>query len=95
MMTLSVTKIPDNSIGVYANLAPQDKPVLLHRINIQWLDKNANAVAGNAFYPNQFLEAPIGILVASMPIMAGAAKVRASANYEVISDVATSPVLPL
>jgi hypothetical protein len=94
-MTLSIAKIPTNMIGVYAHLAQNEKPVLLHLVTIQWLDKNGNIFAANAFRPDQFLEANINILVASMPIMGGAAQVRASANYDVISDVATCPALPL
>jgi hypothetical protein len=94
-MTLSITKIPNNSVAVNINLLASEKPVLLHRVNVQWLDKQGKTFAANSFRPDQFFEGPINIVVASMPIVAGAAQVKATANFEVINEVATSPVLAL
>ena len=71
-MTLSITKTSGNAIAVNASLLANEKPVLLHRVDIQWLDQNGKAFATNSFRPDQFLEGPINILVASMPIVAGA-----------------------
>jgi hypothetical protein len=89
-MTLTVSKQPNNALGVFANTKPKEKPVYLHRIVIEWLDAGGNALMIHMVRPDQYIEEGMTLLVASMPVVAGATHARASANYEVIDQLAKS-----
>ena len=92
-MKFSINKLSGSAVGLYVNMTPKDKPILVHRVTFQWFDKAGNAFAGNSFRPDQFIEENISILIASMPIVPGAAQVKASVNYETIDGTAETTKL--
>ena len=83
------------SVTVSVNMAPKDKPIFLHRINIVWFDAGGNAFASESHRPDVFIEENIAISVLSVPIMSGAKQVKAHASYEVVDGVADTSKLSL